>query len=295
MANGQIVTFSDINFKNALVNTNCVDNDNNGIGESDADINNDNEIQLTEATTVIRLLVSNQNLNNLNGIENFTNLQKLDCSVNNLTTLNFQNNSVITTLWCSSNQITSLILENLPSLTDLSCGYNLMQAVDLSTTGFVQGDFGGNPNLRFINLRNNVLNVCIVFPFTGSDYTCVMFLGCPALELVCLDANENMGYFSGPPQLNVQFSSDPNCVLSTESFNKNNVTLFPNPVKNELNFSFQKTVTIEKISIYNTLGQLVKQFNGNQSSINLSDLNSGYYHIEFISDEGKLTKKFIKE
>lgn len=294
-ANGQIVMFSDINFKNALVNTNCVDNDNNGTAEADADTNNDNEIQLTEAQNVIRLLVFNQNINDLNGIENFTNLQKLDCSNNNLTTINFQNNTIITTLWCNSNQITSLILDNLPSLTEINCGYNLMQTLDLSTTGFVQGSFSNNPNLQSINLRNNVLNMCIVFPFTGSDYTCIMFLDCPALQLVCLDDNENMGYFSGPPQNNVQFSTSSNCTLSSENFNKNNVTLFPNPVKNELNFSFQKTVSIEKINIYNTLGKLVKQFNGNQNSINLSDIKSGYYHIEFISEEGKLTKKFIKE
>lgn len=294
-ANGQIVTFSDINFKNALVNTNCVDNDNNGTAEADADSNNDNEIQLSEAQNVIRLLVFNQNINDLNGIENFTNLQKLDCSGNNLTTLNIQNNTIITTLWCNSNQITSLILNNLPSLTEINCGYNLMQTVDLSTIGFVQGSFSNNPNLQSINLRNNVLNMCIVFPFTGSDYTCIMFLDCPALQLVCLDDNENMGYFSGPPQNNVQFSTSSNCTLSSENFTTKEVALFPNPVKNELNFSFGKTVTIDQISIYNTLGQLIKQFIAPHNSINLSDLETGYYHIEFIFDEGKLTKKFIKE
>lgn len=294
-SNSQNIIFSDVNFKNALVNTNCVDNDNNGTGEADVDTNNDNEIQISEALVVTKLLVFNQNINNLNGIEHFSNLQKLDCSGNNLTTINFQNNTTITTLRCNSNQITSLILDNLPSLTEISCGYNLMQTVDLSTTGFVQGSFSNNPNLQLINLRNNVINQCIVFPFTGSDYTCVMFLGCPALQLVCLDANENFGYFSGSPQQNVQFNSDSNCVLSSESFNKNNIILYPNPVKNELNFSFEKTVSIEKINIYNMLGQLVKQFIGNQNSINLSDLNTGYYHLEFVSDEGKLIKKFIKE
>ncbi len=294
-ANAQIISFPDTNFKNALVNTNCVDIDNNGTAESDADTNNDNEIQLSEALAVTRLLVFGQNISNLSGIENFNNLQKLDCSSNTLTTLNFENNNIITTLFCDNNQITNLVLNNLPNLTNFSCSSNLTQSLDLSTTGFVQGNFGNNPNLQLINLRNNVLNMCIVFPFTGSDYTCVMFLGCPALQLVCLDDNENIGYFSGPPQQNVQFSTSSNCTLSSESFNNNEITLFPNPVKNELNYSFEKTISIEKINIYNTLGQLVKQFIGNQNSIDLSDLNTGYYHIEFISEEGKLTKKFIKE
>ena len=183
--NAQIITFSDTNFKNALVNTNCVDNDNNSIGEADADVNNDNEIELTEAQNVIRLLVFNQNINSLNGIENFTNLQKLNCSSNNLTTLSFQNNNTLTSLLCNSNQIINLTLNNLPSLTEVNCSYNLMQTLDLSTTGFVQGNFSNNPNLQLINLRNNVLNMCLVLPFTGSDYTCVMFLDCPALQKVC--------------------------------------------------------------------------------------------------------------
>lgn len=293
--NAQNITFSDVNFKNALVNTNCVDSDNNGTGEADVDTDNDNEIQVSEALSVTRLLIFGQNISNLSGIENFSNLQKLDCSNNNLTSLNFQNNSIISSLFCSNNQITNLTLTNLPNLTNFSCSSNLIQSLDLSTTGFVQGEFGGNPNLQYINLRNNVINNCIVFPFTGSDYTCIMFLNCPALQLVCLDANEISGYYSYFPQQNVQFSSDANCVLSSESFNKNNVTLYPNPVKNELNFSFEKSINIEKINIYNTLGQLIKKFSGTQNSINLSDLNSGYYHIEFISNEGKLMKKFIKE
>ncbi|MEY2703807.1 MAG: hypothetical protein RLY43_2446 [Bacteroidota bacterium] len=292
--NAQIITFSDTNFKNALVNTNCVDNDNNSIGEADVDTNNDNEIQLTEAQNVSRLLVLNQNINSLNGIENFTNLIKLNCSGNNLTTLTLHNNNTLTSLFCNSNQITSLTLSNLPSLSEVNCSYNLIQSLDLSTTGFMQGNFSNNPNLQFINLRNNVLNMCLVFPFPGSDYTCVMFLDCPALQMVCLDDNENMGFFSGPPQNNVQFNTTSNCYLSSDSFANDEVTLFPNPVKNELYFSFNMTVFIDQINIYNSLGQVVKRFKEPKLSIDLSDLNSGYYHIEFISNEGKFRKNFIK-
>ncbi|MEY3242008.1 MAG: hypothetical protein RIR11_3447, partial [Bacteroidota bacterium] len=40
----QIVNIPDANFKNALVNTNCVDTDGDGFGDTDADINDDGEI-----------------------------------------------------------------------------------------------------------------------------------------------------------------------------------------------------------------------------------------------------------
>ncbi len=48
-SHAQIVNIPDANFKNALVNTNCVDIDGDGIGDIDADTNNDGEIQVSEA------------------------------------------------------------------------------------------------------------------------------------------------------------------------------------------------------------------------------------------------------
>ncbi len=41
---GQIINFSDPKFKNALVNTNSIDTDGDSLGDVDADVNNDGEI-----------------------------------------------------------------------------------------------------------------------------------------------------------------------------------------------------------------------------------------------------------
>ena len=72
--NAQIVNITDVNFKNALLNSLCVDADLDGIYESDADINNDGQIQLSEATIIKRLNVSNNNISNLTGLQSFNNL-----------------------------------------------------------------------------------------------------------------------------------------------------------------------------------------------------------------------------
>ncbi len=54
LASGQIIDFPDPNFKNALVNTKCVDTNGNGTPESDADLNNDGEIDVSEVLEFIR-------------------------------------------------------------------------------------------------------------------------------------------------------------------------------------------------------------------------------------------------
>ena len=57
-----IVSIPDANFKNALLNNNTV-----------IDTNGDGEIQVSEAEAVTNLWVSNENINNLKGIEFFIN------------------------------------------------------------------------------------------------------------------------------------------------------------------------------------------------------------------------------
>jgi len=80
-------------------------------------------------------------------------------------------------------------------------------------------------------------------------------------------------------------------VNETANFKK--LILYPNPVRNELNIetSFR---TIEKISIYNLIGQLVKNVS-NKKTIDMSDLNSGTYLVKIHTDEGVIDQKIIKQ
>ena len=80
--NAQIVTIPDLNFKNALLTSLCVDADLNGTYESDADLNNDGQIQITEASIIQRLRVSGKSISDLTGIQSFTNLKKILCNNN---------------------------------------------------------------------------------------------------------------------------------------------------------------------------------------------------------------------
>ncbi len=126
---GQIINFPDSNFKNALLNTNCVDTNGDGTGDADADVNNDNEIDIFEADQVSRLIVGSQQINSLDGVENFKNLIYLDCSYNFIISLDISSLIKIEVLNCQNNRITSLLLNGLENLVELRCGFNKLNSL----------------------------------------------------------------------------------------------------------------------------------------------------------------------
>ncbi|MBN8641573.1 MAG: T9SS type A sorting domain-containing protein [Flavobacteriales bacterium] len=85
-------------------------------------------------------------------------------------------------------------------------------------------------------------------------------------------------------------------VLGNSDFDLSDyMTLYPNPVKNELNIKVNNTISITSINIYNSLGQLVLVATNPSESIDVSDLKTGSYFIKVISDKGISNGKFIKE
>jgi N-acetylneuraminic acid mutarotase len=84
--------------------------------------------------------------------------------------------------------------------------------------------------------------------------------------------------------------------LSSNDFKANEeFRVFPNPVKDILNLSYD--TTINTVSIYNVLGQemLRKSINANEGSIDVSSLSSGTYMIKVSSNDFVKTLKVIKE
>ena len=129
---GQIIDFPDANFKNALVNINCVDTNGDEEEDSDADINDDGEIDVSEALQVKSLTVSNQEILSLEGIANFINIEKLICYSNELTSLDVTSLINLETLSCSSNDLTSLDVKGLTNLQALYCGFNELTSLDVT-------------------------------------------------------------------------------------------------------------------------------------------------------------------
>jgi hypothetical protein len=92
-----------------------------------------------------------------------------------------------------------------------------------------------------------------------------------------------------------QLSAYDASLLSNTSFENENFRAYPNPVKDVLNLSYNKTIS--NVSVFNILGQevMIKSINANQSQIDMSGLTAGTYLVKVTADNQVKTIKVIKE
>ncbi|PKA82596.1 putative secreted protein (Por secretion system target) [Ulvibacter sp. MAR_2010_11] len=185
--NAQIVNIPDPVFKNALVNTPCVDTNGDGSGDADADTNDDGEIQVAEAEAVLGLYIPFTNINSLTGLESFINLEVFQCqttfvtgidvstltnlrvlliSDNNLLNLDITQNPYLERLDCHGNDLNNLIVSQNPLLVYLNCAQNDLSVLDVQNNTVLETlsiggqsiaaiDLSQNPNLELLNFEDN--------------------------------------------------------------------------------------------------------------------------------------------
>ncbi len=169
--NAQVVDIPDTNFKAKLLQA-SVDNeiakDLNG-DYFKIDVNNDGEIQESEALSTSYLDLYNSDIVDMTGVEAFTNLLHLDCYINDIEILNVttlvnleylrssfnplndgldvSQNTELTFLSCFGNSLSSLDISQNINLEHLECTNNQITSLDVSQ----------NPNLTFLASGNNPL------------------------------------------------------------------------------------------------------------------------------------------
>ena len=84
-------------------------------------------------------------------------------------------------------------------------------------------------------------------------------------------------------------------LLGVDEFSKESITVYPNPAKDILIIDGNPGIQIDSIQVYDLLGELILQENGDTNQIDVSSLNSGVFLIKIETDKGVLTKKLIKE
>lgn len=165
-ANAQNVNIPDGFFKNYLVNNMAINTDGN------------TEISVAEATAFTGgIFAQNRGINDLTGIEAFTNITRLDCYANNLTTLDLSNNTSITHLQCEDNNLTSLIVPS--TVRHLQAENNNITAMDVSHTTNLNLLHVYDNNLTSLNVANNNNGALIQFECDGNP------------ELRCIQLQQN--------------------------------------------------------------------------------------------------------
>ncbi len=118
------------------------------------DLNKNNSLDEREILRVKDLYINAQHIKNLKGIEVFTGLEILDCSENELTSLDLSKNTQLKTLICEKNQLTSLNLSKNLSLTYLYCYRNQLTSLNLGQNTVLKRLTCSNNKLTSLNLRS---------------------------------------------------------------------------------------------------------------------------------------------
>lgn len=221
----------------------------------------DGQVLTFDISGIVNLDVSNENIADLSGIQDFTALSTLNCSMNQLTDLDFTDNNNLTTLLCNNNQLLSLNVTANSNLQSLSCQQNQLNSLNLRDL-FMLTDFNGTANpLTCIAVNGRiraVLNIGIYANWLVDDTT-VYRLDCETPMLIAAKS-------PAITALPVKAVS----VLPT-------VQLYPNPVEDRLQIVLPEGERLTRVVIYDLHGEQV--LTTQSGVIDIEGLKKGLYIV----------------
>ncbi|QMW00944.1 fibronectin type III domain-containing protein [Spirosoma foliorum] len=136
------VAIPDTNFEKALIDLK-IDSVRDGL------------LRGTDAQKVINLPLANKNISRLQGIEAFISLKTLDCSANNLSSLDVSQNTALNKLYCNANKLTRLDVTKNVALNELDCSANSLTSLDVSQSTALTLLGCTKNNLTSLNISTN--------------------------------------------------------------------------------------------------------------------------------------------
>ena len=124
----------------------------NGLGDG---INNNNLVLTSAIRSELALNISNQNIDDLTGIEDFTALQTLNCSANNLEEINLSNNTALINFDGSNNNLASIDLSNNIGLGIFDISFNSLSDLDINNNLSITNLNCSNNSIQSLNLSNH--------------------------------------------------------------------------------------------------------------------------------------------
>ena len=176
---GNEILIVDENFRNTLIFTDCVDTNDDGIPDTDVDLNNDGKIQKKEANSVEKLILdfdygAPARFVDLKGIENFGNLKSLNISGKGGSlyydeALNEENLTYDFTalrkleylkiMYLATEYFDEINLSGLTKLTEVDLSQNRPMDFYSERNKFITVNLDGSSNLKNLNIVNSFLRI----------------------------------------------------------------------------------------------------------------------------------------
>ena len=224
-------------------------------------------------------------------------LEELDLGANGLLEIDVSANVLLNRLKVDNNHLTTIDVSNLPLLNNFSCPNNNIANLFFNNNPLLEiliCNNSGVQNLRIQNGNNSLLNGVITL--NGVDYNRFSAIGNPNLKCIYIDdiANCNANWLGKDSTTNFVTTLSECNLLNNNQFNKNSISIYPNPFQEFVfleNFNKSK---ITDVSIYDVNGQKVFNEKQNFQKLDLSNLSDGFYLIKIITDSETFYRKIIK-
>ncbi len=191
-----------------------------------------------------------------------------DPPLNMLTILDVSNNLFLDHLNISGGFITNIDVSNNTLIDYLE----LVHMDDLDTVNLKSGN---NESIDFLRILDNPNLLCVQ-------------VDNPASVIAGID----------PPYDDWIIENDPlitdDCQLGLVENLADQIKLYPNPLKEILHIE-TNGVTVKKLSLYDILGRLVLEKNGQSESLDTTSLQRGWFILKLETETGVFSKKLLKE
>ncbi|MGK0235792.1 T9SS type A sorting domain-containing protein [Candidatus Marifrigoribacter sp. Uisw_064] len=284
-----------------------------------------NQLDVSNNVNLIWLEAIDMNLSSLN-VNNNINLEILHIQQNKLTTIDVSQNINLKDFSITTNNIENLDITNNIALEYLGCGMNLLTTINTTNNINLKELYIENSNILEINISNNSLleilisystnlieldlsyniNIKEIIIFdnqinllnikNGNNENLETLLTFDSPNLFCIEVDD-VEYANNASDWNVDdwtsFSED--CSFGVNDFFNESFTLLPNPVSNILTIDNTSSTQIISVKIYDVLGRLVLHEKEQFNSIDVSHLKSGLLFVQLETEQGRITKKVVKE
>lgn len=207
--------------------------------------------------------------NNLSGIDvsQNLNLRFLRASRNQIINIDVSANTILEQFWCSSNQLTSIDISNNPSIVNFT-------AID-------------NPLLTSLNLQNgNNINLNRMWAYDNPNLNCILVDDENATYPDCTSSTI-LGWCKDDSTIYAEDLTS--CNLSISNFLKDDIVLYPNPVKQS--FEISSLSSIKSIEIISNIGQTLMKVQTN--NIDVSNFSDGIYTVLIRNADNQIISKTL--
>lgn len=196
--------------------------------KENVDLNEDGKLSTAEIGAIRGLDLSGLGIQKMDGIENFANLEVLQCNDNEIAKLDLSQNKKLTKLYCNNNKLIALDISSNLELQILNCSDNMLGELAIENCGF----------LKELYCRNNLIDKLNIA--YASNLTILDCGGNKSLAELNTDSNSVLKevYCDGSIIQSLNFQNNLNLEkLNCEDNRLQNINLSANNILKELDCS----------------------------------------------------------